>query len=241
MLADTAAHTPAGFEAWYAGLLLGDAVPDAPALQLALRVHANNALAAATDALASNFPVLGAMLGADAFAALALRHARAHPPTDPRLCLYGKGLDNSIAAAAELADWPWLADMARLEWLVVQALFAADPPGRPRRLAAGDSWPLAPATRWLSSAWPIASLWQAHQPGAAWPDDFKEAGELALISRVHGQVRVMALPCDALPLLAALRQRTPLDRLDAGLLAHLPALAGAGALVPALFPVAGDI
>ena len=110
MLADTAAHTPAGFEAWYAGLLLGDAVPDAPALQLALRVHANNALDAATDALASDFPVLGAMLGADAFAALALRHARAHPPTDPRLCLYGKGLDNSIAAAAELADWPWLAD-----------------------------------------------------------------------------------------------------------------------------------
>lgn len=228
-----AAPSPARFEAWYAGLLRGEAVPASPALRRAVAIHANNALVAAGDALASNFPVLRAMLGEDAFAALALRHARARPPADPRLCLYGSGLDDTIAQAGELAAWPWLPDMARLEWRLVEALFAADSPVAPRRLSPGRSWPLAPATRWLCSDWPIASLWQAHQPGAAWPDAFPPAGELALITRRDGELGVTALPAEALPLLAALHQRTPLARLDAAMLAHLPALAAADALVPA--------
>lgn len=226
-------RSPARFEAWFARLLLGEAVAAAPALRRAVAVHANTALAAACDALASNFPVLCRMLGEEAFAALALRHAMADPPADPRLCLYGRHLACSLASASELATWPWLADIARVEWLVVEALFAADPPTRRRRLTAGRSWPLTPATGWLLSDWPIASLWQAHQPGATWPDDVPRHGELALITRGDGGVVVSALPPGALPLLEALRQRMPLASLDAAMLRHLPALAGAGALVPA--------
>ncbi|WP_164157407.1 HvfC/BufC family peptide modification chaperone, partial [Sandarakinorhabdus rubra] len=152
-----AAPTPARFEAWVAGLLRGEAVPVAPALRRAMAVHRNNALAAAMAALADNFPVLRAMLGQDAFAALAQRHALAEPPADPRLCLYGAGLPATIAAAAELATFPYLADLAQLEWLVVKALFAADPPAGARRISAGRSWPPAPATGWLQSDWPVAS------------------------------------------------------------------------------------
>lgn len=228
------ARTPAGFEAWFARLLLGDAVAADTALRRAVAVHANNAMAAATAALASNFPVLRAMLGDAAFAGLALRHARAVPPADPRLCLYGGGLAETLAASTDLAEWPWLPDMARLEWLLLQSLFATDPPTRPRRLSPGRSWPLAPATRWLVSSWPIARLWQAHQPGADWPQDFPRHGELALISRPGNRVQVTALPPGALPLLTALDQRVPLGRLDPQALGHLPALAGAGALVPAI-------
>jgi hypothetical protein len=209
-------------------------VPADPALRRAVAVHANNAVAAACDALASNFPVLRAMLGEDAFAALARRHAIAVPPADPRLCLYGEQLAHTLANAAELAAWPWLPDIARLEWRVVEALFAADAPARPRRLKAGLPWPPAPATRWLLSDWPVASLWQTHQPGAPWPDAFPQHGELALITRNDGRIAVTALPAAALPLLDALHQHTPLARLDAAMLPYLPALAGAGALVPAI-------
>ncbi|WP_197042082.1 HvfC/BufC N-terminal domain-containing protein [Sandarakinorhabdus oryzae] len=227
-------RSPARFEAWYARLLLGEAVPAAPALRRAIAIHANNAMVAACDALASNFPVVRAMLGEDAFAGLALRHVMAHPPVDPRLCLYGSRLALTLAQVAELTPWPWLPDMARLEWCMVEALFAADPPARLRRLTLGRSWPLAPATRWLVSEWPVVSLWQAHQPGADWPEDFPRRAELALVTRPHGQVMVTALPADALTLLEALRQRTPLARLGPESLAQLPALAATGALVPAI-------
>lgn len=227
-------QSPARFEAWYARLLLGEAVPAALPLRRAVAVHANNAMVAACEALAGNFPVVHAMLGDTAFAALARRHVLAHPPRDPRLCLYGANFAITLAGCADLASWPWLADMARLEWRVVTALFAADPPDRPRRLTPRRSWPLAPATGWLPSDWPIVSLWQAHQPGAVWPDDFPRHGELALICRRDGQVLVTALPADALSLLDALHQRTALAALDAASLAHLPALAAAGALVPAI-------
>ena len=224
----------ARFEAWYAGLLQGAAVPADPALRRAVAVHANNAVAAACDALASNYPVLRAMLGEDAFAALARRHAIAAPPADPRLCLYGEPLAHTLARQGDLAAWPWLPDIARLEWRVVEALFAADPPARPCRLAASRPWPLAPATRWLLSDWPVASLWQAHQPGAPWPDAFPTHGELALITRTDDRITLTALPAAALPLLDALHRRSPLSRLDAAMLTHLPALAGARALVPAI-------
>ncbi|WP_017668988.1 DUF2063 domain-containing protein [Sandarakinorhabdus sp. AAP62] len=226
--------TPARFEAWYARLLLGEAVPVDAALRRAVAVHANNAMAAATAALASNFPVVRAMLGETAFASLAVRHARMVPPADPRLCLYGDGLAETLTAFSDLAEWPWLADMARLERLVTESLFAADPPERPRRLTPGRSWPLAPATRWLASPWPLVSLWQAHQPGAPWPEAFPSLGELALISRPDGAVQVTLLPAAAAALLTALHQRTPLGRIAPDLLAHLPALATAGALVPAV-------
>jgi len=228
------ARSPARFEAWFGGLLGGEATAAAPALRRAVRIHANNAAVAACDALASNFPVLGALLGEAAFAALALRHALAHPPVDPRLCLYGSRFSQTVAQSSDLAAWPWLPDMARLEWRIVEALFAAAPPGRPRQLTPGRAWPLAPATGWLQSEWPVASLWQAHQPGAAWPDDFPPHGELALITRREGVVLVTALPAGALALLEALRQRTPLRLLDPRTLVHLPALAAAGALVPAI-------
>ncbi len=228
------AHTPARFEAWYARLLMGEAVPAALPLRRAVAVHANNAMVAACEALASNFPVVRAMLGDEAFAAVARRHVLAQPPLDPRLCLYGGNFAITLAGCADLASWPWLADMARLEWLVVKALFAADPPEGRRRLTPRRSWPLAPATGWLPSDWPVVSLWQAHQPGAVWPDDFPRHGELALISRRDDQVLVTALPADALSLLDALHRRTALAALDDASLAHLPALAAAGALVPAI-------
>jgi hypothetical protein len=224
-----------GFEALVADALAGRHVAAVPALRRALAVHRNNALAAAVAALADNFPVVRAMLGTAAFTALARHHAARHPPTDPRLCLYGRGLAASIAGQPELAGWPWLADVARLEWLVVESLFAADPPRRRRRLQGDRPWPLAPATRWLVSGWPVASLWQAHQPGAAFPDDFAGA-ELAVVARSGDGLAVLALPADARPLLTALAARTALADLPAlagASLAHLPALAGAGALVPA--------
>ncbi len=227
---------PARWEAEMSRWLNGAPAKGNAALRSALAVHGNNARMAAVAALESNFPVVRAMLGDAGFRSLAVRHAGMMPPADPRLCLYGRALPATIARAPELHAWPWLADVARLEWRVIGALFAADAPVRPRRLRADRPWPLAPATRWLASPHPVASLWQAHQPGAALPDEFG-GGELALITRQHGHVAVTALPSAAGALLTALRQRTPLNRLAEADLAHLPALASAGALIAAT----GDI
>ncbi|WP_233281572.1 HvfC/BufC N-terminal domain-containing protein [Sphingomonas changnyeongensis] len=202
----------------------------------AIAVHRNNALVAAQTALQDNYPVLRAMIGADGFAALALRHIRRQPPADPRLCLYGRGLATTIARIRPLAAWPWLADVARLEWLVVRALFAAD--AKPLRAPPSPSqrWPLAPATGWCASPHPVATLWAAHQPRAEWPAAFPDHGELALVTRAGAGVQVRPVARDALPLLDALRAGKTLadaaSALPPAALAQLPTLARVGALIP---------
>jgi hypothetical protein len=230
----------AAFEARFAALLglpmAGAFVPARGGAAAAIAVHRNNALMAARTALEDNYPVVRSMIGGDGFAALALRHIRRQPPSDPRLCLYGRGLATTIARVRPLADWPWLADMARVEWLVVRALFAADARPLPKPPCPAQRWPLAPATGWLASSHPVATLWAAHQPGADWPAAFPDDGELALVTRSDAGVQVTALPSDALPLLEALRAGNTLigaaSALPPAALALLPTLAARGALLP---------
>jgi hypothetical protein len=92
-----------------------------------------------------------------------------------------------LESLPELAQWPWLSDMARLEWAVYQASRAGDEravfghgqdDAEPRndatagvpglaRLADADPACLyphwAPGMSCLVSHWPIVEVWQAHQ------------------------------------------------------------------------------
>jgi hypothetical protein len=142
-----------------------------------LQAYRANAGAAAERALASSFPVLQALVGAESFAALARAFWHARPPARGDLAWLGAELADFVAHDPQLADVPYLADVARLEWLVARAECAADAPGSaPERLASlqvlADFAPgeltiaLAPGAAVLRSAWPVASLWHAHRPEA---------------------------------------------------------------------------
>jgi hypothetical protein len=135
----------------------------------AYRAHG---LALAERALAAALPTVAALVGAEAMAALAKTHWRQQPPSHGDISRWGAALPDDLARDAALADWPYLADVARLDLAVAACEAAADgqagPPAGLQRLALADAadcrLQLSPGVALLRSRWPVATLWQVHQP-----------------------------------------------------------------------------
>jgi hypothetical protein len=179
-------------------------------LHRALAVHRNTAAKAAQDALAANYPVTQALVGVSAFTACAAQFAASHPPRDPRLCLYGTGFAQFVDSYAPFAPLAYLKDLAALERLCTEALFATDATALNGGAFAGGIGPhtklvLHPATRYEVFSSPAASIWLAHQGKHV--DDKLDAiiwrEEIALITRPTTSVEVTPIDRSALALLTA--------------------------------------
>ena len=190
-----------------------------------LQAYRANAGALAERALGAAFPTVAQLVGDESFAALARALWQAQPPQRGDIADWGAALPDFITAAPQLADEPYLADVARLDWAVHWAEQAADGSGTVEglpHLAEGD-----PATLWLrladgvafvASPHPVASIWQAHRSDA--PDRFaavREAfacgrGEQALVHRQGFKGRVSALPEPIAAFMQALLAGAPLGR-----------------------------
>lgn len=140
-------------------------------------VYRNNVIVGLIDALADSFPVTQELVGEEFFRAMAREFVRAAPPRSPVLALYGDGFAGFIDAFPPAACLPYLADMARLELLRVQAWHAADAEALAveeigRLLADVEALPhadfaLHPSVRILRSRHAVVSLWAAHQSASA--------------------------------------------------------------------------
>jgi len=182
------------------GLMLqGGIVAEDRDLRRAVAVHRNTSRKASLDALDANFPVLSALVGEGAFAACAWAYIDVCPPVDPRLCLYGKQFPTFVANWQPFRHVSYLAAVARLEWLVVEALFAADAdPLAPAALAAelDPAMPLTlhPATRIDTFGCPAASYWRAHQPDRDLDlATVRWEPEIALVTRAGLSIEVQAI------------------------------------------------
>lgn len=134
-----------------------------------LKVYKANGHALAERALGAAYPVLAQMLGDASFSALARALWHATPPQYGDMAQWGDTMPGFVAASAQLADEPYLADVARLEWALHTCAGAADAVLKPATLALLGSDDLdrltlqmAPGTALLSSPWPVASLVRAH-------------------------------------------------------------------------------
>ena len=136
-----------------------------------LAVYRANAFGNWGKALAAAYPVARKIVGAEFFDGMAREYARAHPSTSGDLNEYGAHLPEFVAAFAHTQDLPYLADVARMEWLAHRAYYAADPaPFDLKGLSFMDSnlhaalRPiLAPACALMASDWPLARIWAVHQ------------------------------------------------------------------------------
>jgi len=181
---------------------------DAPARATrGLQAYRAHAGALAERALAAAFPTVAQLVGDESFGALARALWFAAPPERGDMAQWGQALPAFIAAAPQLAEEPYLADVARLDWAVHRAEQAADRAPEVaglQRLAgtepAGLMLHLDAALTLIASAHPVVTIWQAHRhSGAERFDAVREAfargaGEVALVWRdgYKAQVTVVA-------------------------------------------------
>ncbi len=78
------------------------------------------------EALATDYPVLHTLLGADDFAALATNYIDGHPSRHFSLRWFGWQLSQFLAYAAPYHAQPLLAELTRFEWTLGEAFDAAD-------------------------------------------------------------------------------------------------------------------
>lgn len=121
-------------QAAFARALLDPLAPCPPGLRRAgdadpaqrYAIYRNNVVASLIQALADTFPVCRELVGADFFHAMAHAYVARRLPRSPVLARYGGAFAAFVAAHAPAASVPYLADMARLEYLRVRAYYAAD-------------------------------------------------------------------------------------------------------------------
>ena len=158
-------------------------------------VYRNNVQVSLVDALASTYPVVQQLVGEPFFRAMGQLYVRLHPPTTPVLAHHGQQFADFVTQFPPAGRVPYLADVARLEWLRLQALHAADAEplaldvaqrwlAEPQRLAQAQCR-LLPCVKVLRTAHAAVSVWAAHQPdsGLQLEDIDTHQPEAALVFR----------------------------------------------------------
>ena len=135
-----------------------------------LKAYQTNGHMLAERSLTAAYPVVQQLLGEESFADLARALWHAHPPTQGDLVRWGNALPGFLAGSAQLEEEPYLADVATLEWALHRIATLADQEPDLTSLALLTSEDpadlkllLAVGCSTLQSAWPVASIWSAHQ------------------------------------------------------------------------------
>lgn len=211
----------------FAAALLADDVNCPPGLTVwnqsdparRFAVYRNNVIVALIDALADTYPVTQELVGEEFFRGMARLYARINPPLSPMLALYGKDLPEFIETFPPALAVPYLADIARLEMLRVQAYHAADvAPLEMDQLAdlLGDEAQLAecrfhlhPSIGLLRSEYAVVSLWAAHQAAdieAALSGVDPDTAETSLVLRIGLEVEISRISAGAARFVERLQQ-----------------------------------
>ncbi len=182
-------------------------------------VYRNNVLASLIAVLRTRYPVIERLTGEEFFQAVASLFIGAHPPSTPVLLEYGHGFPAFLESFEPARALPYLAGVARLEWLTHAAYHAADcealtaqrlatvPPGEAAQL----TFKLHPSAGLIASHYPIVSIWQTNThdakvraigPGLG--------GEAALVLRPELEVTVLCLNPGEHAFAAALARGEPL-------------------------------
>jgi len=162
-------------------------------------VYRNNVVVSLTEALGQTYPAIKALLGDEYFVALARAFVSRYPPESPVLLWYGAEFADFLTAFPPLAAYPYLGDVARLEWAWLQAYHAADAqvldPADLGAIAPQDLGAVRfvrhPAVAVLASAWPVWDLVRANRFGGGGPEKIDlSSGQSILITRPEFDVEV---------------------------------------------------
>ncbi|MBU6248288.1 MAG: putative DNA-binding domain-containing protein [Xanthomonadaceae bacterium] len=191
-------------------------VPDA---RLDIYRHASELIH--LGALATSYPAARALVGEAYFGRVAMAYRRAFPSRSGNLQAFGEAFPAFLAGRPETVRWPYLGDVARLEWLRQSSALAADAvpldgPGFEAGLAAATrdvTFHLDPSLRLLSSRHPVAAIWRyAVSEGAGACPDADGPGEHVALWREGTDVVVSTLQPASFACLQALATGRSLSR-----------------------------
>ncbi len=171
-------------------------------VQSRVDVYRNNVMVGLIDAVAANYPVIQALLGDEFFRQVARDFVSEHKPSSPVLLAYGNGFAEFLQQHHALRDYPYLHDVALLEWAWHQAYHGEN------RLSAGIDLladveedqldrlvlEMHPTLQTIHSDWPIVSIWEAHQDGVDTHEalaNLAQHGENAIVVRPELDVQVL--------------------------------------------------
>lgn len=176
-------------------------------------LYRGNLTATWDKTLANAYPVIRMLVGEEFFGGLSRAYGLAHPSGNADLNRFGDHFATFLAGFPHTAQFPYLPDMARLEWAVHRAHYAPDAAA----LTAGQLAALAPerleqctmtlhpACGLHASPWAVVPLWLAHQPGTDhdFPAQMGQASH-GIVLRPQWQTRLLPLQAAAHAALAQL-------------------------------------
>lgn len=197
--------TPAESEAEFAAALLDHdhAPPSGIRAGYGRRfdVHRNNVAVSLIEVLHSVYPATYRLVGKDYFRAAARAYLQAHPPGSPVISCYGDRFGEFLQTLPSFPKYPYLADVARLEWARMRSLQARDEEVLPIERLVGVSGALIenitlklhPSVSLITSRWPVVSLWSAMSTSKPGGNVDMKAPESALVVRPYLEVHVYTL------------------------------------------------
>jgi hypothetical protein len=152
--------------------------------------------------LSAAFPVLRQLVGAEFFSALSRAYGMAHPSQDADLNRFGASFASFLGRFEHVAAYPYMPDMARLEWTLHRSHYAPDAPVLDAAMLAAVTpaqfetlrVTMHPACTVLASSFAVAPLWLAHQDETSvpFPADLAEPS-FALVTRARFKTELVAL------------------------------------------------
>lgn len=137
-------------------------------------IYANMYFFRLRDVLAEDFPRTRGVLGETAFHNLVTDFLVAHPPSEPSLRWLGKPLPRHLESSPLTSSFPFLPDLARLEWEWLDCFQALDAPALLRSMLAPvppAEWPeltfcFRPSVRFLSLEFEVEAFFLESSPPA---------------------------------------------------------------------------
>jgi Putative DNA-binding domain len=186
--------------------------PEARKADKRYAVYRNNVTVGLIAAMEANFPSIKRLVGDEFFAAMAREYVRENPPKSRLMSDYGASFPDFLASFEPLAKYPYMADVARLERLWLDAYHEEDAePSRGASLAAIPAEALFqtrfaahPATRLFASPYAAVSIMSANRIEFEVPHIDPASAEFGLITRPHLDVAVRHISASTHAFLRAL-------------------------------------
>lgn len=157
-----------------------------------------------SNVLADIFPSVNRCLGENFFDAMGRRYIDEHPSTSPSLDNYGQAFPAFCDTFTPLKEYPYIGDLARIDWAWHQAFHALDEQvlsliaiqGLEPEHYLALSLQLSESLHIVDSSFPIFRIWQftsgsqAHSEQALSSLNFEEGAESVLVWRIGYDIGV---------------------------------------------------